>query len=77
MNARERVRNRYFLEVKHAIASSVAILDLGTKRASEERHKRESEHYIITTYILQKKKTKKNSWTSDAAFTRASSNFQF
>lgn len=55
MSVRERVHKRYFLEVKHAIASSVAILDLGTKRASEERHKRESEHYIITTYISQKK----------------------
>lgn len=46
-------------------------LDLGIKRASEERHKRESEHYIVI-YISQT--NKKNGWTSDVTFIRASSN---
>jgi len=47
--------------VRSLIASR---LDLGIKRASEERHKRESEHYIVI-YISQ---TKKNGWTSDVSF---------
>lgn len=49
-------------------------LDLGIKRASEERHKRESEHYIVIYISQTNKQTNKNGWTSDVTFIRASSN---
>lgn len=67
-----RVRKRASFRIKNVRSPMASRLDLGIKRASEERHKRESEHYIVI-YISQTNK-QKNGWTSDVTFIRASSN---